>query len=106
MMTRLFRIALAVAPLGAVAMTAAPATAGPHHKKPVVKKTLDEAKAIALAEVPGTIKGTELEREHGRWIYSIEIRPTGDQDRRHIKEVNVDANDGTIVTIEDERDGH
>jgi uncharacterized membrane protein YkoI len=71
-------------------------------KAPAVKKTPDQAKAIALAKVPGTIKAIELEKEHGVWLYSIEIRPAGEKNLKHIKEVNVDANTGAIIDIEDE----
>src|ERR1700694_432647 len=34
------------------------------------KITMDEAKAIALKKVPGKIESGELEREHGKLIYS------------------------------------
>ncbi len=68
--------------------------------KSAAKLTEDQAKAIATAKVPGDIKESELEREHGHLIYSIEIKPTGQA--KGVKEVNVDAIDGSIVNIEDE----
>lgn len=66
------------------------------------KLTEEEARAAALAEVSGDVVASELEREHGHLIYSIEIRPTGQTSG--IREVNVDAIDGSIVGIEDEQD--
>ncbi len=64
--------------------------------------TQDQATAIARASFPGDVVEAELEREHGHLIYSIEIRPTGQQNG--VKEVNVDAIDGSIVNVEDEDD--
>ena len=64
--------------------------------------TQDQATAIALASFPGVVVEAELERERGHLIYSIEIRPTGQQ--AGVKEVNVDAIDGSIVNVEDEDD--
>jgi uncharacterized membrane protein YkoI len=63
--------------------------------------TMAEARVIALGRIPGKVVEEELEREHGRRIYSFEIAPTGAAVGAH-KEVNVDANDGSIVGIEDE----
>ena len=71
---------------------------------PAVKKTLAQAKAIALVAVPGKIAQAELEKEHGVWIYSIEIHPTGDKNPKHIKEVILDPNSGKVLKIEDENE--
>ena len=57
--------------------------------------TLDRAQTIALTRVPGTVRHSELEREHGRWIYSFEIRTPA----RIAMEVNVDADSGAIVEV-------
>jgi uncharacterized membrane protein YkoI len=54
--------------------------------------TLAQARAKALALHPGEIKSAELEKEHGRQIYSFDIK-TGDG----IHEVNVDSETGKIV---------
>lgn len=64
------------------------------------KLTDADARAIAQARIAGEIVDSELEREHGHLIYSIEIRPTGQT--KGVKEVNVDAIDGSIVNVEDE----
>jgi Peptidase propeptide and YPEB domain len=54
--------------------------------------TLAQARAKALALHPGEVKSVELEKEHGRQIYSFDIK-TGDG----IHEVNVDSESGKIV---------
>ena len=69
------------------------------------KVSLADARKTALARVPGTVEHEELEKEHGRWIYSFEIKPDGEQDPKVIKEVNVDADTGEIVAVETEHDG-
>lgn len=65
------------------------------------KVSLAQARAAALAAVPGKILEEELEREHGRRVYAFEIAPTG-APVGTIKEVLIDAADGTVVAIEDE----
>ena len=47
----------------------------------------------------GTITGEELEHEKGRWIWSIEIEPAGETGKK-IREINVDADTGEIVSDE------
>ena len=84
--------------LGCSLMAALPvfAKAPPH-----VKITMEQARAIALQKVPGKIVHEELEREKGRWIYSMEVRPVGETGK-HVKEVNLDANSGEVVEMSDE----
>ena len=62
-----------------------------------------QARETALRAVPGTVKGSELETEHGRLIYSFEIKRPGE---RAITEVNVSAIDGSIVDIHREHAGN
>ena len=58
------------------------------------------ARATALSEVPnGTVKSSELEREHGNLIYSYDITVPG---KTGIDEVNVNAIDGTVVAKQHE----
>jgi len=113
-MHRTLRIIGFAAVLGAAACSHGngPGSSGPgeqEHNEPnapptsAAKLTKDEAVAIALAKFPGEVVESELEREHGHLIYSIEIRPTGQA--KGVKEVNVDAIDGSIVNIEDEDEG-
>src|SRR4051794_36218067 len=56
-----------------------------------------EAEKTALAKVPnGTIQSGELEREHGKvvWSFDISTRRT-----KNLTEVQVDAKSGDIVSI-------
>lgn len=54
-----------------------------------------DASGTALGEVPGgTVQGAELEKEHGRLIWSFDIaKPSASR----VTEVNVDAVTGKIV---------
>ena len=62
------------------------------------KITMEQARKIALAKVKdGKIESGELEREHGKLIYSFDIKsPKG------VTEVNVNALDGKIVAVQHE----
>ena len=58
------------------------------------------ARETALREVPnGTVKSSELEREHGKLIYSFDISVPG---KAGIEEIGVSAIDGSIVAREHE----
>ena len=63
------------------------------------KVSVEEARATALKRVPGEIQEEELEKEHGKLVYSYDIRANGQKD---ITEVQVNALDGTIVSVEKE----
>ena len=59
-----------------------------------------DAEKVALAKVPGgTIKEGELEKEKGKLIWSFDISIPGSSD---IKEVQVDAKTGEVVSVETE----
>ena len=59
-----------------------------------------QAEKTALAKVPnGAIKSEELEREHGRLIWSFDIGTNG---KKNITEVQVDAKDGKIISVQTE----
>ena len=59
-----------------------------------------DAEKTALAKVPGgTIKEGELEKEKGKLIWSFDISISGSSD---IKEVQVDAITGEVVSVETE----
>ncbi|MFX3632755.1 MAG: PepSY domain-containing protein [Candidatus Pristimantibacillus sp.] len=60
-----------------------------------------KAKAIALQEVPGTIDNIELEREHGKVYYEVEVRKSNKIDE---VDVHVDANTGKILAIVEDYD--
>ena len=61
------------------------------------KVSMKTARATALAKVPGgRIQAAELEREHGKLIYSFDIRVPG---KPGIEEVQVDAINGEVVSV-------
>ncbi len=63
------------------------------------KISMKEARETALKKVPGgKISSEELEREHGKLIYSFDIR-TG---KPGVTEVNVDAMNGKIIAVHHE----
>lgn len=62
------------------------------------KITKDHAQEIALKRAPGVIESGELEREHGKLVYSFDIRNS----RGTIDEVQVSAITGKIVRVEHE----
>jgi uncharacterized membrane protein YkoI len=56
-----------------------------------------DAEKTALAKVPnGTVKESELEREHGKLIWSFDITTPKSKD---ITEVQVDAKTGKVVDV-------
>lgn len=61
-----------------------------------VRISMQSARASALALVPhGRIKSAELEREHGRLIYSFDIEAP---DRPGVEEVQISALTGRLVS--------
>jgi uncharacterized membrane protein YkoI len=59
------------------------------------KVSLDTARATALAKVKnGTVRSEELEKEHGKLIYSFDIVVPG---KSGVEEVNVNAVTGKVV---------
>jgi uncharacterized membrane protein YkoI len=123
-MFRVIALAVAVAASSTVAgaqgtstykSTAKPATqstaTAKHHakaRKPETQAALQkeakisetDARATALKQVPnGTVKSSELEREHGKLIYSYDITVPG---KTGIDEVNVNAIDGSVVAKQHE----
>ena len=66
--------------------------------KAQAKITQPEAEKTALAKVPdGKIKAAELEKEHGKLIWSFDISMLKS---RNITEVQVDAKTGKIVSTQ------
>ena len=58
------------------------------------------ARATALANVPaGTVASSELEKEHGKLVWSFDISRPGTQG---VTEIQVDAISGRIVSSEHE----
>jgi len=55
-----------------------------------------DARTTALAKVPGgSVSSSELEKEHGKLIWSFDIAQTGS---KNITEVQVDAKTGKVVS--------
>jgi hypothetical protein len=78
---------------------AAPTDEAALMKQAKVSKT--DAEKTALAKVPnGTIKSEEIEREHGKLVWSFDIAKPGTKD---IIEIQVDAISGKIVHTELEK---
>jgi uncharacterized membrane protein YkoI len=64
------------------------------------KISMEKAKEIALKQVSnGKIKSSELEREHGKLIYSFDITVAG---KSGVTEVNVDAITGNVISSKHE----
>lgn len=65
------------------------------------KVSQSDAQTTALAQVSnGTVKESELEKEHGKLIWSFDIATPETKD---ITEVNVDAINGQVVSKEMEK---
>jgi uncharacterized membrane protein YkoI len=62
------------------------------------KITKGQAQEIALKRAPGTVESAELEKEHGKLVYSFDIRNA----KGTIDEVQVSAITGKIVRVEHE----
>lgn len=60
--------------------------------------TPDQARQTAQATAAGNIEEEELEKEHGKLVYSFDIRNT----KGTITEVQVDAKTGAVVSTEEE----
>jgi uncharacterized membrane protein YkoI len=59
-----------------------------------------DARTTAMAKVPGgTVSSSELEKEHGKLIWSFDIAKVGS---KNITEVQVDAKTGKIVSTKAE----
>ncbi|MEO5859569.1 MAG: PepSY domain-containing protein [Pyrinomonadaceae bacterium] len=59
---------------------------------------MKKAKALAMGQVQGQFKSSELEKEHGKLVYSFDIKTTDGK----IKEVQIDAYSGAVVAVEEE----
>jgi len=64
------------------------------------KVSKEDAEKTALAKVPnGTIKESELEKEHGKLQWSFDVATP---DTKDITEVNVDAITGDVISMDKE----
>lgn len=83
---------------------AAPAAKPMKEEKPGMlaraRVTPDSARKLALAQVAnGTINEQEIEEEHGKLLYSFDIKVAG---RSGIEEIQIDALSGALVSHEHE----
>lgn len=63
------------------------------------KITMENARHVALGKVPhGKIASEELEREHGKLIYSFDVKTSAPG----VTEVNVDAMNGKVIDVHHE----
>jgi uncharacterized membrane protein YkoI len=62
------------------------------------KITKEQAQETALKRAPGNVESAELEREHGKLVYSFDIRNA----KGTIDEVQVSAITGRVVRVEHE----
>jgi len=60
--------------------------------------SIDQAMSIALKEVPGSVLGTELEKEDKKLVWEIEILT----DEKKTFEVEVDAETGDVLEVEED----
>jgi uncharacterized membrane protein YkoI len=64
------------------------------------KVSKEDAEKTALAKVPnGTIKDSELEKEHGKLQWSFDVATP---DSKDITEVNIDAITGDVISADKE----
>jgi hypothetical protein len=94
-MKKLLALALLVAMVPvAHAATSSTTTTKKHHHS-TAKVSEEAARATALAEVPnGKVESHELEKEHGKLVYSFDIKEPG---KSGVQEVNVDAMTGKVL---------
>jgi uncharacterized membrane protein YkoI len=63
---------------------------------------IETARQTALASVAGEVTKENLDREHGRLIYEFRIKPADEPTGKIVKEVEIDANTGEVIDVEDE----
>jgi uncharacterized membrane protein YkoI len=74
------------------------------HLEAQAKVSKVDAEKIALSQTPnGTVKEAELEKEHGKLIWSFDIATPNSKE---ITEVAVDAMDGKVISVEKETPEH
>ena len=59
---------------------------------------MEQARETALKRAPGNVESGELEKEHGKLVYSFDIRNS----KGTITEVQVSAITGKVVRVEHE----
>ena len=62
--------------------------------------SMEQARATALAKVPGQVQQEELDSEDGRWVYEFEIQPSVAGMPK--QDVDVDATTGAVQVESDD----
>lgn len=66
------------------------------------KVSKSDAEKVAMTQAPtGAVKEAELEKEHGKLVWSFDMTVPGAHD---LTEVNVDARTGELVSVEHEKE--
>lgn len=98
--SRNMAIAATISAMALFASVVSAAEPSPDSLKALAKVTESDARAKALAKVPGgTVESVELEREHGKLIWSFDVR---DPRSPNIIEIQIDAKNGRIVSKKSE----
>ena len=99
--TTLFTIAIAVFMTSASLLIVAQESKQSAKQAKLAKQakiTMGQAQETALTRAPGKVESSELEREHGKLVYSFDIRNAS----ATITEVQVSAITGKVLRIEHE----
>lgn len=98
----LVMIAATVLTVGTTLATAAPKARQENQEQQRLareaKITKEQAQETATRRAPGNVESAELEREHGKLVYSFDIRNS----QGTITEVQVSAITGKVVRVEHE----
>jgi hypothetical protein len=99
---RIIRAAIGLAGLAVFTVLAGKHTEAQLHAEAKITKAA--AEQTALAKLPnGTVKSSELEKEHGKLVWSFDIAVPNS---KNITEVQVDAKTGKIAAVEIETPHH
>jgi uncharacterized protein YpmB len=63
------------------------------------KVTVDQAVKTAMEKVQGTVVEADLEKEHGKTIWEVEIVGADGK----VSEVHIDATTGAVIDVEDKK---
>ena len=64
-----------------------------NHHVPKNRISMEKAQEIAMKAQEGTIESKKLEKEHGKWMYSFNIRANDKQ----VHQIHVDAKSGKVL---------
>lgn len=98
---------IAVFALSAAVVPAAGHAAEPDHER--ARQALERGEVLPLRAIldkverdyPGKVVEVEFEREHGRWIYEIELIGAGGR----LVKLEVDARDGSVLAVKGRKAG-